>query len=157
MGRCLPKKTKIINDNKMRTSAFILLLSLVANLSFGSLTSDSIPVGKISEQFNSCSRDGLNICLVGDWMNIGEAPQVNGFASLSMYGSGKFEGLDANGKRVCGTYEISRDNLTLVFHKICEKTGVDLGTLITKIEMVDGHMLSLNLPEEMGGKQVFIQ
>lgn len=141
----------------MKTSAFILLLSLFANLSFGRLASDTIPVGKIYEQFNNSCRDGLNICLIGDWMNIGEVPHVNGFASLSMYGSGKFEGLDANGKRVCGTYEISKDNLTLVFHKICIKTGVDLGTLTAKIELVDGHMLSLNLPDEIGGKQFFIQ
>ncbi len=141
----------------MKTSAFILLLSLVTNLSFAGLTNDTIPVGKIYEQLDNACRDGLNICLIGDWTNIGDTSESNGFASLSMYGSGKFEGTDAKVKRICGTYEISKDELTLVFHKICEKTGVDLGTMIAKIELVDGHMLSLNLPEELGGKQLFIQ
>ena len=141
----------------MKTFAFVLMLSLLANLSFAGLTSDTIPSNYSFEKLDSACRDGLNICLIGNWMNIGQGQQENGFASLSMYGSGRFEGTDHKGKRICGRYEIVKDELTLVLHEICEKTGKDLGTFLAKIELIDGHMLSMAMPEEMGGKQLFIQ
>jgi hypothetical protein len=142
----------------MKTSAFVLLLSLLANLSFAGLSGDTIPVISNYDTLNSVCRDGgLKICLVGDWTNISQEQQTNSFASLTIYGSGKFEGTDAKGKRICGRYEVSNESLSLLLHKICEKTGADQGTLIGHIELLDGHMLSLEMPEEMGGKQLFIQ
>jgi hypothetical protein len=141
----------------MKTSAFVLLLSLLANLSFAGLSGDTIPVISNNDTLDNVCRDGLKICLVGDWMNISQEQQTNSFASLTIHGSGKFEGTDANGKRICGRYEVSNESLSLVLHKICEKTGVDQGTLVGHIELLDGHMLSLEMPEEMGGKQLFIQ
>ncbi|MCC6723919.1 MAG: hypothetical protein IT258_05375 [Saprospiraceae bacterium] len=141
----------------MRTSAIVLLLSLFANLSFARFSNDTIPDGQVYLTASTACEGGSNLCLVGDWMNISETTNGNGFASITIYGNGKFDGADSKGKRICGRYEISKDNLYLVFHKTCEKTGVDLGDFVAQIELLDGHMLSLNLPEDMGGKQLFIQ
>ena len=126
-------------------------------MSFAGLSGDTIPVvSQIDTSLNVC-RDGLKICLIGDWTNIGQDEQTNGFATLTIFASGKFEGTDADGKRVCGRYEVSNDGQILLLRKICEKTGKDLGAMIAHIELLDGHMLSLGMSEEMGGKQFFIQ
>ena len=141
----------------MKPSAFILLLSLLANLSFANLSGSAATYQPCSEHKDTVCRDGLTINLLGDWNNIGLTQNATGFASLSIHASGKFEGTDAAGKRVCGRWDVTNDGLSLVLQKICEETGVKTETVIAQIELVDGHMLTLDMPTEQGGKQLFIQ
>jgi hypothetical protein len=141
----------------MKIAAFVLLLSLVANLSFANLTDSMTSFRQGHERLDTVSRDGLSINLLGDWNNIGESQDQLAFSTLSIYANGKFSGTDATGKKVCGNWEISNDSMTLVLHKICEKSGLNTETVIAKIELLDGHMLALDLPTEKGGKQLFIQ
>ena len=141
----------------MKTSSFILLLSLLANLSFANLSGKAATYSSCIERLDTVGRDGLSVNLLGDWNNIEGSQGALGFASLSIYASGKFEGINVEGKKVCGDWELTKDNISLVLHKVCDKTGKKLETVIAKIEVVDGHMLTMHLPSEQGGKQLFIQ
>ena len=141
----------------MKISAFVLLLSLLSNLSFASLSEDTLTMWASTENLDTVSRDALQTNLLGDWMNIGQNKLENGFASLNLLANGKFEGSTSEGKRVCGFWELSADGLSLAFHKVCEKTGELTGTVLAQIELMDGHMLTLKMPNELGGQQTFIQ
>lgn len=141
----------------MKIAAFVLLLSMLANLSFANFSGDSLSVGAAYERMDTAGKSGLAVGLLGDWVNLAETAAENGLGSLSILSNGKFIGTIANGKRVCGTWEVSADKLSLVLHKICETTGEATGTIVAQIALVDGHILTLELPEELGGKQTFIQ
>lgn len=80
-----------------------------------------------------------------------------GFTSLSIFADGKFKGTTSDGKSVCGQWEISSDGEFIAIHKICEKTGEKTGTVLAKIEMADGHTMTLNTLGVQAGKQTFIQ
>lgn len=141
----------------MKISAFVLMLSMLANLSFASFTENSWSIQTAYENVDTVSRDGLTANLIGEWTNIGLSKKDSGFASLSLLANGKFSGTAPNGQRICGQWEVSKDGLSLVMHKICEETGEKTGTVVAQIELVDGHMLTLEMPGVQGGKQTFIQ
>ena len=141
----------------MKISAFVLFLSLLSNLSFASFSEDTLAMRAFTENLDTVSRDALQANLLGDWMNIGQNKLENGFVSLHLLASGKFEGTTSDDKRVCGFWELSTDGVSLEFHKVCEKTGKVTGTVLAQIELMDGHMLTLKLPDELGGHQTFIQ
>jgi hypothetical protein len=140
----------------MKTSAFVLLLSLLANLSFTSLSGMTAKTQAYFEYMDTVSRDGLTTSLFGDWTNIGQDKPGSGMASLSLHANGKFNGMTAEGKKICGNWEVSTDTLSLVLHKVCEKTGKK-ETVIAKAKLMDGHLLTLEMPADSGGKQMFIQ
>ena len=93
----------------------------------------------------------------GEWTNIGQSQLSTGFSSLCLFANGKFKGTDSDGQRVCGSWELSADGQFMALHKICEETGEKTGTVVAQIELVDGHILTLGLPSDQGGKQTFIQ
>ncbi len=133
------------------------MLSMLANLSFASFTENNWSIQTAYENVDTVSRDGLTANLIGEWTNIGLSKKDSGFASLSLLANGKFSGTAPNGQRVCGQWEVSKDSLSLVLHKICEETGIKTETVVAQITLVDGHMLTLELPGVQGGKQTFIQ
>jgi hypothetical protein len=141
----------------MKIAVFVLLLSMLANLSFANFSGDTLSVGAAYERMDTADRNGLAIGLLGDWVNLTETAAGNGLGSLSILSNGKFIGTIANGQRICGTWEISTDTLSLVLHKICETTGQTTGTIEAQLALVDGHILTLELPKDLGGKQTFIQ
>ncbi len=138
----------------MKSSAFVILLSLLANLSFASLSSpDTLAVRAIYEKNDSA----LKVSLVGDWIKISQDELDWGFVSLSLFADGKFKGITPEGKSVCGQWEISSDGAFIAIHKICEKTGEKTGTVLAQIEMADGHTMTLKTLGVQAGKQTFIQ
>ena len=141
----------------MKIPAFVLLLSLLANLSFASFSDDTLTLQSSIENMDTVCRDGSRVCLVGEWTNIGQSQLSAGFSSLSLFANGKFEITDSDGQQVCGNWELSADGLFMALHKICEETGEKTGTVIAQIELADGHMLTLGMPSGQGGKQTFIQ
>lgn len=133
----------------MKSSAFVILLSLLANLSFASLSSiDSLVV-----RTDSARRVGL----VGDWTKISQDDLAWGFTSLSLFSDGKFKATTSEGKPVCGQWEISSDGEFIAIHSICEKTGEKTGTVLAQIEMADGHTMTLRTMGAQASKQTFIQ
>lgn len=141
----------------MKIAAFVLFLSLLANLSFANLTTNNSTVHSNGCMVDTINRDGLIVSLQGEWTNIGQTSHATGFSSISLLADGKFVGKSLDGKKICGHWEVSKDGLSLVLHKTCEKTGKTDETTIAQMELVDGHLLTLTLPDEQGGKQTFVQ
>lgn len=132
------------------------MLSMLANLSFANFSSLSPDSFECGNGKDSVRRESLALSLVGDWTKIGQDETEGGFADLSIFADGKFKAHTTDGKRICGTWEISKDGEFLAMHKRCEKTGEATGTLLVHIELVDGHLLTLTQPGEMSRKQTFI-
>ncbi|GEM_PF-2977228 len=141
----------------MRISSFVLLLSLLANLSFARLSGDSLTTQANFENMDTVSRDGLNISLVGDWTKIGQDQGPQSFASLSIFADGKFKGVTGDGQRVSGDWELSSDGQFIALHKISEETGKRLETVLAQIELADGHTLTLKSTNVQAKSQTFIQ
>lgn len=141
----------------MKISAFVLVLSMLANLSFASFNGEPT-VGQANLE-DTVNRESLKLSLVGEWTKVSQDEYQQGFSDLCLFADGKFKGHTADGKRVCGKWEISSDGIHLAFHKTCEKTGDNIGTMLVEIEMVDGHMLTLKSIGAGGDvqSQTFIQ
>ena len=118
----------------MKISAFVLLLSLLANLSFASFSADTLAVRANYENMDTASRESLKINLVGDWTKISQDELAWGFSSLSLFANGKFKGTATDGQRVCGNWELSSDGVLIAIHKICEETGKKKETVLAQIE-----------------------
>ncbi|MBI1224641.1 MAG: hypothetical protein GC192_05350 [Bacteroidetes bacterium] len=141
----------------MKSSAFVLLLSLLANLSFASFSKDSLTVNSSYENMDTAHRESLKISLVGDWTKISQDDLDWGFSSLSLFADGKFKGITPEGQAVCGHWEVSNDGEFIAIHNICEKTGEKTGTMLAQVEMADGHTMTLKTLGAQAGKQTFIQ
>lgn len=141
----------------MKISALILSLSLLANLSFASLSGDSFTVQATTYKKDTVNRESLKISLVGEWTKISQDDLDWGFSSLSLFADGKFKGTNHAGQQVCGNWEVSADGEFIAIHKICEKTGEKTGTVLAQIEMADGHTMTLKTLGVQAGKQTFIQ
>jgi hypothetical protein len=141
---------------KMKISAFVLLLSMLAHLSFANFSESHLHSLENCGGKDTVSRESLAMSLVGDWTKIGQDEIGEGFTDLSIFADGKFKAHTADGKRVCGTWEISNDGEFLAIHKRCEKTGENTGTLLVQIELTDGHLLTLKQPGTTNHKQTFI-
>lgn len=133
----------------MKSSAFVILLSLLAHLSFASLS--------LVDTLYVRTDSALKVSLVGDWTKISQDDLEWGFTSLSLFADGNFKGVTPEGKTVCGQWEISSDGAFIAIHKICEKTGEKTGTVLAQIEMADGHTMTLRTMGAQAGKQTFIQ
>ena len=141
----------------MKISAFVILLSLLTNLSFARLSGGSLAVQANYENIDTAHRESLKISLVGEWTKISQDELGWGFSSLSLFADGKFKGTTPEGKQVCGNWEVSADSEFIAVHKISEKTGEKTGTLLAQIEMADSHTMTLKTFGVQAGKQTFIQ
>ena len=122
----------------MKIPAIVIMLSLLANLSFARFSEAKPATWAVTENLDTANRDRILTNLHGNWTNLNEARAENGFSSLSLLASGKFEGTTADNKRVCGFWELSADSTTLKFHKTCEETGRITETVLAQIKLMDG-------------------
>jgi hypothetical protein len=141
----------------MKISAFVLILSFLANLSFANLSGVALGIQTNFDHMDTADQDGLKVVLVGDWTKISHDELNWGFSSLSLFADGKFKGTTPEGRKVCGSWEITKDGEFIAIHQVCEKTGEKTGTVLAHIEMADGHTLTLSAPGVQAGKQTFIQ
>lgn len=141
----------------MKSSAFVLMLSLLANLSFATFSVDTLTVQTNKSYMDTASRESLKVTLVGDWTKISQDELDWGFSSLSLFADGKFKGTATDGLEVSGSWEVSSDGQIIAIHKLSEKTGEKLETVLAQIETADGHTLTLRSFGVKEGKQTFIQ